>query len=455
MRRALWGAAVAAVVSACGEGLGPSDQAISLAIVPTFSESAAAAAFAGNADRLAITIERDSAGTFVPAAADTVDIDPATGEVDVSFTVLALKNPEKFRVTLEAIRASDNAVLFSGTSEVTVSASATGGTATPVSIPIEYTGPSSSAIEVTPADTAVNAGAIYTLAATVFDANGQVIDVPVTFGILGGRTDITVGRLNGVVTVAPDAPDGEVFLFARTADGVEAQSRLFVGPLPAGVVITPGFDNVLEGATRQMAAVIVDQNGAVLTSSGITWTSRNAAVAGVSGSGLVTANTPGAAVIVASGAGFSDSALINVPSTAEPQVIVSAMSSDRAFDRVAVGDVVSVTIMADMRVVDELLGSYSATFTWNPALFQFVDVFGADIQAPTYNDANVAAGELRFAQADASGASGQVTVARIQLRALASGTATPSLAITELSAAVTFTNLLSSVTVLVGQITVQ
>ena len=460
MRRSLW-AVWFVLVAGCGTTVGPRVETVALNVVPEFG---ALASFAANVDRLVIIIERDSSGIFAEVVRDSVPIDPVTGEASVDLTVVVLRNPETFRVTLQAIRTSDGAVLFSGQQSIQVSAGSGGspGAGQTVSIPVTYGGPTSAQVVVSPADTSVAEGSTYQLQATALDAAGRLVDVPITFDLQdpADSTLLTVGRLNGVVSVGTGTSNVEVFLVARSADGRADTARVFIGQTPGGVAITPGFANVSVGNTLQLAASIVDQAGNPLTSSGITWLSRSPTVGAVDATGLVTAAGVGTTVVVATGAGFSDSALINIP--AAGTVVGSAMLLDasgveEAFGVVRTGDTVVIGVTIDMReTAGERLGSFNATADWDPTLLQYVRFDpGNPANPPVVNAANAGTGQVRFAGADPTGSVGQVLVGRIVLVAVAQGSLQPTLTFTELSAAQTFTNLLGQVAVIQGRITVR
>jgi hypothetical protein len=102
-----------------------------------------------------------------------------------------------------------------------------------------------------------------------------------------------------------------------------------------------------------------------------------------------------------------------------------------------------------------LLGSYNATLTWDPGTLSFIDVLPGDFPQPEVNTMNVSSGELRFAQANANVTIGSTVLARVRFLAQATGTTQPALSISELSAAITFTNLVDRVTVTNGTVTIQ
>src|SRR5439155_737007 len=65
--------------------------------------------------------------------------------------------------------------------------------------------------------------------------------------------------------------------------------------LVASVSVAPGTASLPVGGTQQLAATLKDASGNVLTGRSIAWTSSNAAVATIGGSGLVTAIAAGSA----------------------------------------------------------------------------------------------------------------------------------------------------------------
>lgn len=442
-------------LAGCVETGGPQLLTTSVSILPDFG---AYAAFTTNADRLVIVIERgDSTSGFDTLVRDTVDIDPASGEATAEFTLTLLSSPEAFRITLQAIRASTGAVVFQGVTIAQVSNS--GGTANVVTVPVVYVGVLPATVTISPNDTSLTDGSSYSLVATARDAQGAVLaDVPITFEFVDAADSnvIELGRLTGSVTIPAGTPNQEIFMYARTPNERRDTTRLFVGATPAGVDVAPGFGNVAVGGTLQLTGTVVDGGGSPIAySGGFTFASRDPSVATVNGNGLVTGTAAGSAVIVVDALGFTDSMAVNVVTSGT--VPVSAMGAGNAFAEVANGSTITVDIVVDMAFTSgEALGSYNATYTWDPAEFQFVGITGADMPNPVVNTNNTGAGEVRFANADAGGQlTGQVTIAQIQLRALTTGTFQPVLAITELSAAVTFTDLLSNVTVVQGDITVR
>src|SRR5438445_4107398 len=80
----------------------------------------------------------------------------------------------------------------------------------------------------------------------------------------------------------------------------------------ASVTVSPASASVSVGQTVQLTATPKDANGTALTGAVVTWSSNNAAVATVSGSGLVTAVAAGSVTSTATSGGISGPAAITV-----------------------------------------------------------------------------------------------------------------------------------------------
>ncbi len=457
MRTRFLVALTSVLLLACTEFTDPGSF-VSFLVTPVFGGYGA---FADDADRLKVTIEREDAqDEFTKVAELFVDIDPVTGEADTAISVAMLVSPTRFRITVEAVRSSDGSVLFAGVDTVLISIANTT-TGAPVEIPVSYVGPTAATLVLSPGDTVVEAGATFTFRSATLDASGNAVGVPVRYYLVNPADSVllTVDRLSGVTTVVADA-EGEAEVFAITPDSLAADTaRVLIGTVPVGVRAAPGWANVGTGETFQFSGAVVGALGNPLPGFPVQWMSRSPSVASVDGTGLVTGVAPGTAVIFVESADFSspqftDSVLVTVPTAGH--VIVSTTAGNRGFETVGIGDTVVVDVTADMQFTpSELLGSYNATLTWDPGTLSFIDVLPGDFPQPEVNTMNVSSGELRFAQANANGTSGATVLARVRFLAQATGTTQPALSISELSAAITFTNLVDRVTVTNGTVTIQ
>jgi uncharacterized protein YjdB len=171
--------------------------------------------------------------------------------------------------------------------------------------------PSSSAVEsviVSPSISTVAVGAFVELDAQVLGANGEAMtDRPVHW--TSEDHAIATVAANGVVTARGI---GSTQIAASTG-GQSGIAMITVTTVPvASVLITPGNKALFVEETFQFLAQTRDGSGGVLTDRPIEWSSNNENVATVSGTGLVTAMSPGGAIITATSEGKSAPASVTV-----------------------------------------------------------------------------------------------------------------------------------------------
>jgi uncharacterized protein YjdB len=163
-------------------------------------------------------------------------------------------------------------------------------------------------VTVSPASTSLTVGGTAQLSATDKDANGNV---------LGGRSVTWSSSNSSAATVSTG---GEVTAVAAGSATITATSGGKTGTATvsvsaaavASVKVTPATSSLTPGQTVQLTATAYDGSGNALTGRSVTWSSSAAAVATVSGSGLVTAATVGTAKITATIGGQSGSSSITV-----------------------------------------------------------------------------------------------------------------------------------------------
>ncbi len=165
-------------------------------------------------------------------------------------------------------------------------------------------GPASNTVEsiiVTPALSTVAIGAQVGLTAQVMDETGTAI---VDRSVHWASADETIATISsdGVVTAWKI---GTVQVAASTG-GRSGLAQITVTAIPvASIQVSPGDKSLLVGESFQFSATTRDASGAVLTGRPVTWSSNNENVATVSASGLVTALSPGGAIITATSEGKS------------------------------------------------------------------------------------------------------------------------------------------------------
>lgn len=96
-------------------------------------------------------------------------------------------------------------------------------------------------------------------------------------------------------------------------------------PQPTTVTVSPATSTLTSlGATVQLAARVLDQNGQAMAGTTVTWASSAAAVATVDGAGLVAAVGNGTATVTASAGGASGTAVVTVMQAAGSVVVSPA-----------------------------------------------------------------------------------------------------------------------------------
>ncbi|MGQ0539515.1 MAG: beta strand repeat-containing protein, partial [Gemmatimonadaceae bacterium] len=96
-----------------------------------------------------------------------------------------------------------------------------------------------------------------------------------------------------------------------------------VSAAAASIAVVPASATVALGKTAQLTAELRDQAGNVLTGQSVVWSSANPSVAGVNGSGLVTALAAGSTTITAASGALSAQATLTVSGTGVGSVAVS------------------------------------------------------------------------------------------------------------------------------------
>src|SRR5207245_969735 len=167
-----------------------------------------------------------------------------------------------------------------------------------------------------PATASVQTGQTVQLTATPKDASG---------GALSGRTvtwassNVGVATVSGSVLVSGVAAGSATI--TATSEGQSGSAVVSVTIVPvASVVVSPATAGVQAGQNVQLTATTKDASGSVLSGRTVTWASSNAAVATVSGTGLVTGVAAGSAPITATSEGQSGTMPLTVATSQPGQV---------------------------------------------------------------------------------------------------------------------------------------
>jgi uncharacterized protein YjdB len=202
-------------------------------------------------------------------------------------------------------------------------------------------------VTVAPATVSVNEGLTTQLVATVKDANGIVVtDRPVTW--TSSNTAKATVSSTGLVT----GTGGGTATITATSEAKTGTSTVTVVAVPVGTVtLAPSTSNVIIGQTTTLTPTVKDQNGTVVLSRVVTWTSSNNAIATVSSAGVVTGVALGGPVtITATSEGKSGTASVTVivapvgsvtVSPPTPTIVVAATTTLTALVKDVNGTVVT------------------------------------------------------------------------------------------------------------------
>src|SRR3989442_48603 len=182
-------------------------------------------------------------------------------------------------------------------------------------------------VTVSPATASMQAGATAQLGATTLDSTGLPLSGR-TISWATSNAAVATGSGRGLVSGA----GGGTATVTATSRGRGGSAAVTVGRVPAA----PG--SVEAGATAQLAAAAQDARGTPLSGRVVTWATSNAAVATVSGSGLVSGAAAGTATITATSEGQSGTAAITVSVVPVASVAVSPAAAS-----LTVGQAVQLT----------------------------------------------------------------------------------------------------------------
>jgi trimeric autotransporter adhesin len=459
MRRALpWlTLAVTCALVACAEWVGSELGGPRLSISPLLGIGSGTVLL-DDLDRLHVVVVPISSVGVPGAVVDTTVPVDAAGNATLRVPVMVIGRAQALEVTLQGIRSSDGAVLYTGIDTVVVTGT---GATPPVTVPVSYVGPcqpgSGCVVTVAPQDTTLAAGGSFVMRVAVDSALTAVAGVPVALTNL--TPDLILVGPDGRVTALP-SPGGGAARVAAAIRGAADTLRLTVSPLvgaPAAVLANPGYATALIGNTVQLTATVTDLAGNLLAPSLATWTSRAPTVARVSSTGLVTAAAPGSAILVATAApGIADSLVVTVGDPTPPgNPIALALTGGRSFGVGKLGQRIAIDVVVDLKAVPvELLGSYDARFTWNSAVLTFDSTQAGTFGSPVVNADTAATGILRFNALDLVGFAGSPTLIHLWFTPTGVGASNHVLSVTTLSAALTLIDLLPGLLVAPGTATI-
>jgi len=194
--------------------------------------------------------------------------------------------------TAVAIVSGAGVVTAVSAGEVTIAASALGKSATKTLTIIDR---EVATVQIAPTSVSVRIGTTVTLAAQTLDAEGRALTGRTIAWSSSNTAVATVTNVGVVSAIAVGAATITATSEGRTGTAAVTAT---VNPV-ATVVISPASDTLGVGTEGTMTATLRDAGGLVLTNRTINWNSSNVQVANVSSTGVITALSPGNAIISA------------------------------------------------------------------------------------------------------------------------------------------------------------
>src|SRR5256885_913457 len=154
------------------------------------------------------------------------------------------------------------------------------------------------------------------LTAVAFTPAGDTANIQVNWTATGGsiaETNTNGGRHYAGYKATPDAGVFKVVASAP-ASSPDTATVTVIRTRVASVKVTPTIVNLLLATTVQLTATTTDSAANVLSGRTISWSSSNAGVVSVNGSGLVTGVAPGSATITATSESQSGTVAVTVTS---------------------------------------------------------------------------------------------------------------------------------------------
>jgi len=180
-------------------------------------------------------------------------------------------------------------------------------------------------VVVTPAAPSVPVGGRLQIGAEPRDANGTSVAGCQAISWTSNNPSVATVNASGLLTAVSL---GSATITA-TSEGFSASAAVTVRPVSvAAVTVSPATSALLTEETAQLSATVVDSTGTVLTDRTVSWSSSDVAIASVSGTGQVTAVTPGTVTVTATSEGRSGTAFVTVTRPAVAAVQVSAASNE-------------------------------------------------------------------------------------------------------------------------------
>ena len=307
--------------------------------VATVSAGAVLARSAGTAS-ITATVDGVSGQSQVSVTTTpirSITVSPASVALNVGDTkalsasvIDANGNPSNQTVTwstnASSVATVDNAGVVKAVGVGTAAITAAIGSVSGASV-ITVTPPPVQSVTVSPPTLSLIVGRTANLSATVVDVTGATVSNP---SVAWSSRNAAVASVNPTTGVVTAIGVGNTTIDASSGGKTGSSTVTVAAPPIVSVTISPASSNVTAGQAVSLTATVMDANGAVVTSSTVTWTSDDVQVADPNSTGKQTANAKtsmaGAATITGSVGAVKGTATITVNPGAVASVNVTGPS---------------------------------------------------------------------------------------------------------------------------------
>jgi uncharacterized protein YjdB len=180
------------------------------------------------------------------------------------------------------------------------------------------------AIILTPSSNTIETGGTVQLLAQVTDPSGNLLPDRVVSYQSNNELVATVSASGLVTARAPGSAR-----ITATSDGRSTSASVTVIAVPVTTVqVVPGSDDLVAGTSRSLVAQPRSAGGALLTGRTVVWASGAPDIASVSSAGVVSAVSPGVAVIAATIDNITGFATITVRARTVASITITPTSPD-------------------------------------------------------------------------------------------------------------------------------
>jgi hypothetical protein len=214
------------------------------------------------------------------------------------------------------------------------------------------------------------------LTATVFDADGDVIEGREVTWSSPDLGLVVVSLSGSVIGLSP----GRARIVATVSDKTDTSIvRVLLPPVATVEVLPDSFDLGID-LVRQLTATLRRASGTIITGRLIEWTTSDAGVATVSASGAVTAKSPGRAVITATSEGKFDTAVVIAKIVPQDYSIVNVQWTQA----IQLGDgTIPMVLNGNGAAVNVLIASTVQSATPMKVVLRIFDAGGTLVSADT------------------------------------------------------------------------